>query len=793
MAFDIKELKLPITNFDRSVNEIRSQLVEYAKQPQYGDIEAKGFYDDVHTKDDVWCLCTITDDNTILLFHDYPEFDFAEVYDEHDEKHYRIPPRVGSLEEGIRFWSYTTCVAGGSLSIHNAKAYDEWICEKIFPQYPIRTTRVRDTFNQSKIQWADRPTPLGAKSGHGLKGYGIMFGIKKPDIDDWTTMDAYKLHRVIEDVKIQRAVQKFLDEEARILATLGVSFEECTLHEDLYAWNSTQQEINGAPLDEEHVLRMIEMWDENIEKIRAEVEPQLPPVAKPASAQKVSRSECMQLLEDDIVRIYGKMLRIPPDEMETVTRAGVTKTQAKKIYSKPTTRYTKTLKSNIYSASTTIFPDEKVYSPEFTKAKDCRDWIKENYPEYPPKVWDIKKEERTKEILNNNTAEWFSYDKNSDIISGSFTRVVFEKSTMTQHDVVKAMLIKSGIQYCEEWNLKKDSDGKIERAKSFMVVSYPPKAAPENQMHKKIKKGEPIVTTPKFTEKTYKQLGDNSIGKQIAEYNTTMHRRRFFQNPEDPAKGILATKRPDGRIPCGVNNFATATGRAAHRNWVNAAGAGALYGLETRAAIALPEDSGRILVSCDMASAQLQIAAYYAQNWEYMEAVASGQEFDDNHKYVGGSAHCFGARAFGLVSEEEWKEAVETQNKELIESITLRRKKSKGLSFGTLFGASGKKVALMMGEAEEVGQKARDLFLDRLGIGAVIDWAGDLKNVYKRGRGWYIPMPMGYWVYCDGPHKALNYLIQGTEAVAQKIAINWINAKVKEEGLDAVQILDYHK
>ena len=119
----------------------------------------------------------------------------------------------------------------------------------------------------------------------------------------------------------------------------------------------------------------------------------------------------------------------------------------------------------------------------------------------------------------------------------------------------------------------------------------------------------------------------DGIGRAIADYNTYSHRRRFFQNPSDTTKGLLNNVREDGRISCGVNTFSTATGRSSHSLWVNAPGVGALYGEETRQSIVAPE--GRKLVGADMKSAQLSIAAYYANNYDYYMAVAFGEEKKD--------------------------------------------------------------------------------------------------------------------------------------------------------------------
>ena len=96
-----------------------------------------------------------------------------------------------------------------------------------------------------------------------------------------------------------------------------------------------------------------------------------------------------------------------------------------------------------------------------------------------------------------------------------------------------------------------------------------------------------------------------------------------------------------------------------------------------------------------MNSAQLSIAAYYANNHDYFKAVCFGQEtkLDDEGNdilhpdtgkpwYIGESGHCTNMQAFGLVKPEEVQEAIRTQNSELIKSIGLRRKKSKGATFG---------------------------------------------------------------------------------------------------------------
>lgn len=96
-----------------------------------------------------------------------------------------------------------------------------------------------------------------------------------------------------------------------------------------------------------------------------------------------------------------------------------------------------------------------------------------------------------------------------------------------------------------------------------------------------------------------------------------------------------------------------------------------------------------------MNSAQLSIAAYYANNYDYFQSVCFGQEtkLDDQGNdilhpdtgkpwYIAESGHCTNMQAFGLVAPSEVEKAIITQDPALIKSIGLRRKKSKGATFG---------------------------------------------------------------------------------------------------------------
>ncbi len=725
---------------------------KYTNRILASDIECRGFIDVVNKPEDVWCIVSRDlESDEVFVFHDYPEYDNTTVLDEDTEEQHIIPKRDGSLLDGVRFW-YLAAKNGSKLSVHNTATYDAVVIKKIWPKCVIPPEAWVDTFIQSKMQLFDRPCPKGAKSGHGLLAYSLLEGNKKPKVEDFSVMNAWMLHRCIVDTKTQAFCHKYLDEEARKLKNIGIDLTLAYKVEFEYAENAAQQEIRGVKADVPHMERCVKEWDIVTDKLSSEIEPLLPPTVKPAGA-KVPRSDLMRALS-------WPENKIPPDELETVTRAGETKIQPIKPYVKPSVNFHKTEKVNNYSGFNISYGE----SPTYIKKADLTKWIKTNHPDTKPKDWDIEKEVLETKVLNANCCQYFGVaPEDTDLICGPHTRVAFNKSSMTQHEVVKGMLIKGGLKQVAEWNDKTDSNGTKVRAEYDMVVSYPPKAAYENQMHKKVKKRQVIPTSPKIGEKDYENI-EGGLGKDIGEYNTTVHRRRFISNVKDPEhKGLLAYVREDGRLPAGVNNFATATSRGSHRVWVNAAGEGALLGEEIRSILIAEE--GMRLVGADMKSAQLAIAAFFAKNSEYYEAVASGQEVvkDETGKevYVGQSAHCHSARNFGLVSDAEFKLAIETQDPELLHSIALRRKKSKGSSFGVIFGCAGELLAFMLGIPASEGDEKRENFLRQMGLDGVGAWLKANKSKYKRGKGWYIPLPCGYWVFCKSDHKAINYLIQG--------------------------------
>lgn len=708
-------------------------MLDFSNSELVFDCEANGLLSEV-TK--IWCIYFI--DVTTkkgYLFHDYPEFNNNVVEDE--GKSYIIPKRSGSLKMGVKH-----LYKAKKIIAHNALGYDIFLLNKFYPQFNLDVVfpKVWDTLIQSKIQRFDRGGFSGRKGVHGLDPWGARLKkYKKPPVTDWTIIDAFKLHRCIIDVRINFDLYKYLGREADYLKnTFNIDYTQGMLVDSEYLFNATKQGLNGALIDVEHAGKCVKELDSFLDEIKEEVEPLIPP-STVKLGETVTWKDVGDLLGWKVgdYKLYSKYHRTEDDLFgskvftEDRIRVGKRKTYEIKTAIKPTTKFSK---------------------------------LNGQY---------------TSHVCDYFNIEPNSFKSKNRLVAGAFSRVGFEKVSLSQHALVKKYLM----DYCgwipTEFNYKKDKNG-------FARDS----------------EGKLIETSPKLTEDSFASIS-NAVGKKIANYNVYSHRRRFLENVEDDKKGILNKLDENNRIECSLNVFGTATGRSSQYNWVNAPGGKSLYGDNIRRCIIAPE--GRILVGADMKSAQLSIAAYYAKNKSYLDALMEGQEYklDSNGNevmhpdtgkpwYLGESGHCTNNRAFGLVSDKEWKRAVESQDEVLLKTIGDRRSKSKGGSFATIFGATGKKVATTLGIPEEKGNKARSKFLKDIGLDNVLKILDKMTTKTKFRGGSYIELPFGYWVWCKSKHKYFNYLDQGTEAACQKVAVNYFEKQSKLRGLDCIKILDVH-
>lgn len=359
-------------------------------------------------------------------------------------------------------------------------------------------------------------------------------------------------------------------------------------------------------------------------------------------------------------------------------------------------------------------------------------------------------------------------EKSDRLIEAPYTKVYYEDAKMSQHAVIKDYLLSVGWEPTQ-WNYQKDSEGKFVRDD----------------------RGKLIPKSPKLTEDSFDSI-EGEIGKKIADFNTYTHRRRTFLNEKDDTKGWINQIRKDGRISSGCMAWATSTGRGAQRGIVNCPSASALYGAPMRKSWVA--DTGKILVSVDMDSAQLRLLANFMGDPEYTHAVLSGEEFDENHRYVGTDPHTINAQAFGVMSSDMVEEARETQDANLIKTLSDIRKYSKNGVYCYLFGGGDEKLAttLKLRTAAE-GKAIKESFTDKLpAMGLLQERLRKQMKENSYGRGGFIESAGGTWVYCMSEHKLLNYLLMSSEAQVQQEAICWLNVEMERRKLNGHQVLSIH-
>ncbi len=740
------------------------------------DVEANGLLDTV-TK--IWCIaCADLETNQMFLFHDYPEFDGVEGVDEEGNP-FTIPVRDGTLKQGALFLHKAK-----SLVCHNLLGYDLFLLNRFFPKFKIRYNypEIRDTLLESQVLWFDRPPVKGVKGIHGLAPWAKRFNRYKPEIKDWSFIDALKLHRCIEDIEVNVLVAKQMDTEKAWLkdSCNGIEFDEGLVTEHEYRYWSTIQELNGALVNVPHMQECCVELDGLLEELREEIEPMLPPSIHIKSTRATAH-EVATLLgskkvpNKKIVWIDGK-----PSQHKTMYR--------------PTMKVHKISKQRMYSVT---IAGEEVKGHVFPKVKEARDWAKEAYPKvkgikYP---WiEVESTETDRHTVNHFGDALTSGTE----VVGPYTKIRFEKSKMSQHEKVKLLLVTLGWK-TDEWTFRRDSEGKFERAPSIGeelsdgtvwkgYVVWPATPIQGKQLRERAKKGERIPATPKITEDSFQWLPEG-LGQKIKEYNTYSHRRKFIENPNKDDKGLLNNVREDGRVSCGLMTFGTAVGRASHFNVVNLPSVQAEYGKQMRDIIIAPK--GSKLIGVDMPSCHHRYLAGKTGVPEYIAAV-DGEEVGENDAYLGEDLHTLNGVLFGLTDSADVELARKTQDHGLIATLTASRKKGKAPGFLCIYGGSDKKLGMTLGIPESDASGRKSNFLSGLGLDELLEDLTPMWNSQKRDRGSYLSTIGGYHIWSNSKHKILNYCAIGAEAVIQKVAIILVSREMHRLGLKSKLVGSFH-
>ena len=160
---------------------------------------------------------------------------------------------------------------------------------------------------------------------------------------------------------------------------------------------------------------------------------------------------------------------------------------------------------------------------------------------------------------------------------------------------------------------------------------------------------------------------------------------------------------------------------------------------------------GRVLVGTDAAGLELRMLAHYLNRADFTTQVIEG----DPHQYNA-------------------------------DTVGITRPEAKTLIYAIMYGAGGPKIARTLGISNKEGDNIRTMFLEKLGIGELMEEA---KGEQNRGR---VSLCDGSQVVCPSQHAALNYKLQGSGARVMALGAILLKGYVLRLALDSLKVGDIH-
>lgn len=256
--------------------------------------------------------------------------------------------------------------------------------------------------------------------------------------------------------------------------------------------------------------------------------------------------------------------------------------------------------------------------------------------------------------------------------------------------------------------------------------------------------GEFVKISPKLTDSSLEPLGD--VGKALTEYYTLRSRKSIIE-------GWFDYVDDNSRLHGDVFNVGTPTFRQSHKIIANLPSGKAVLGPEVRRLFIT--EKGYKLVSADSAACQLRLLAHFMKDPDFTNEILNGDIHQKNADIIG-----------------------------------CTRNEAKRFIFAYLYGAGAQKLS---GYINQPIDETRDSIAKyKAALPRLVSLIDKVNNsVEKRG---FIP-GLDDRPICLDPterHKALNYLIQGAEAVVMKATVVMIDERLKEAGIDFKHLLFYH-
>lgn len=256
------------------------------------------------------------------------------------------------------------------------------------------------------------------------------------------------------------------------------------------------------------------------------------------------------------------------------------------------------------------------------------------------------------------------------------------------------------------------------------------------------------------------EFSDEGTDGITGSVGTLIKDRKLWSHRCNQIKGWLGNCRSDNTLPGSANTLGTPTGRMRHSIIVNIPKAVSYvpYGIEMRSLFTARP--GRVLVGRDASQIELRMLAHYMNDEGYINAILSG----DIHSY----------------------------NQELAGLPT--RDAAKTFIYAFNYGAGDAKLGAIVGGDSKDGRLLRSRFLES--CPAIDRLIRSVKRASNRG---YLLGLDGRRIYIrtdqygtPRSNVAFNALLQGGASVIMKKAEILLDEWVREEGIDAIKVIDMH-
>lgn len=329
---------------------------------------------------------------------------------------------------------------------------------------------------------------------------------------------------------------------------------------------------------------------------------------------------------------------------------------------------------------------------------------------------------RERDLTKDSKKQSIPYEKRikalerwvDETIKGKYTRTRLEKLGVKQSKL-------------DSWILKVKQDLKKDRPIKVPTSPCVRVGVEKNLCPNLEKLGEQVAFAKDFTlYLTYKSRKSNIAGGDIEDMDFDL---------ESPNTGYLSTYREeDGRIPTPAIEIGATSHRYTHIKVANIPRASSIYGKEMRSLFGCGD--GAYQLGFDFSSLEARIMAHYVWNYK------GGQEL---------------AQMFLAEKPNDWHTVTSIK-------LELSRTDTKSVNYAAIYGASGKKIAQMLGVSLEKGEEILNGVWDN--APALTELKQYIENFWEKNN--YIIGIDGRIIKIRSKHSILNTLFQSAGVICAK-------------------------